>query len=233
VRRATLTLTLLVLTVAAASRAGAAGFDARIGGYFPRGDETLFQDDRSLYFVEKSDFYGVYGGAEFNQVLMPNVELGISLDGYSRTTDTSYRDYVRPDGTEIRQSLKFRQVPLGVTIRFLPTGKRNKIVPYVGGGVDAVFWNYEEFGDLIDFQSPDCATDLGCPIVPDHFHSHGTAFGYHALGGLRVYLNRDVAIVGEGRYQWGKDDMGEDFAPGGLTIDVSGATFTLGVHVRF
>jgi len=39
--------------------------------------------------------------------------------------------------------------------------------------------------------------------------------------------------VGEGRYQWGKDDMGEDFAPGGLTIDVSGWTATLGLHVRF
>ncbi len=236
-RRATLTLTLLVMIVAAASRAGAAGFDARIGGYFPRGDETLFQDDRSLYFVEKSDFYGVYGGVEFNQVLMNNVELGISLDGYGRTTDTSYRNYVRPDGSEIRQSLKFSQIPLGVTIRFLPTGKRNKIVPYIGGGVDAVFWNYEEFGDFIDFQSPDCDTDLGCPVVPDHFHSHGTAFGYHAVGGVRVYLNRDFAIVGEGRYQWGKDDMGEDFAPTapGLvnTIDVSGASFTVGVHVRF
>jgi len=176
VRRATLTLTLLGLTVAAASRAGAAGFDARIGAYFPRGDETLFQDDRSLYFVDKSDFYGLYGGVEFNKVLMRNVELGISLDGYERTTDTSYRDYTHSDGGEIRQSLKFRQVPLGVTIRFLPTSKRAKVVPYVGGGVDAIFWNYEEFGDLIDFQSPDCDTDVGCPIVPDHFRSHGTAF---------------------------------------------------------
>ena len=230
-RRATLTLTLLVLTVAAASLAGAAGFDARIGGYFPRGDETLFQDDRSLYFVEKSDFYGVYGGAEFNQVLMPNVELGISLDGYGRTVDTSYRDYTRPDGSEIRQSLKFSQIPLGATIRFLPTGKRHKIVPYIGGGVDAIFWNYEEFGDLIDFQSPDCGTDLGCPIIPDHFHSHGTAFGYHALGGLRVYLNRDFAIVGEARYQFARKDMGEDFS--NYRLDLSGASFTVGVHVRF
>jgi len=237
VRRATLTLTLLVLTVAAASRAGASGFDARIGGYFPRGDETLFLDDRSLYFVEKSDFYGVYGGAEFNQVLMDNVELGISLDGYGRTVDTAFRDYMHPDGSDIRRSLKFSQIPLGLTIRFLPTGKRHKIVPYIGGGVDAVFWNYEEFGDNIDFTSPDCATDLGCPVVSDHTHSHGTAFGFHALGGLRVYLNRDFAIVAEGRYQWAKDDMGEDFAPNepGLinTIDLSGATVTLGVHVRF
>ncbi len=241
-RRATLTLTLLVLTVAAASRAGAAGFDARIGGYFPRGDETLFLDDRSLYLkdgapLEKSDFYGVYGGVEFNHVLMPNVELGIHLDGYGRTVDTSLAAWTRPDGSEIRQSLKFSQIPLGITIRFLPTSKRARIVPYVGGGVDAVFWNYEEFGDFVDVFSPDCGTDLGCPVVPDHFRSSGTAFGFHALGGVRVYLNRDIAIVAEGRYQWAKDDMGEDFAPNepGLinTIDLTGATFTVGVHVRF
>jgi len=236
VRRATLSITFLVLIVAA-SRAGAGGFDARIGAFFPRGNETLFLDDRSLYFVEKSDFYGVYGGAEYNQVLMNNVELGIHLDGYSRTTDTSYRDYVRPDGSEIRQSLHFSQVPLGVTIRFLPTGKSAKIVPYVGGGVDAVFWNYEEYGDFVDFMSPDCGTDLGCPIYADHFKSNGTAFGFHALGGLRVYINRDFAIVAEGRYQWAEDDMGEDFAPNepGLInrIDLSGATFTVGVHLRF
>ena len=236
-RRATLSLTLLVLIVAAASRAGADGFDARIGAFFPRGNETLFQDDRDLYFVEKSDFNGVYGGVEYNRQLMDNVEVGIHLDGYGRTVDTSYRDYVRPDGSEIRQSLHFSQVPLGVTIRFLPTSKKAAIVPYVGGGVDAVFWNYEEYGDFIDFMSPDCDTDLGCPILADHFKSNGTAFGFHALGGLRVYINRDFAIVAEGRYQWAEDDMGEDFAPNepGLInrIDLTGATFTVGVHIRF
>jgi Outer membrane protein beta-barrel domain len=242
VRRATLSLTLLVLIVAAASRAGADGFDARIGAYFPRGNETLFQDDRDLYLVDgaplqKSDFYGVYGGIEYNRTLMNNVEIGIHLDGYGRTVDTSLQAWTRPDGSEIRQSLKFSQIPLGVTIRFLPTSKKHKIVPYVGGGVDAVFWNYEEYGDFVDVLSPDCGTDLGCPILADHFHSHGTAFGVHALGGLRVYLNRDFAIVAEGRYQWATDDMGEDFAPNepGLInrIDLSGATFTVGVHVRF
>ena len=63
----------------------------------------------------------------------------------------------------------------------------------------------------------------------------GTAFGFHVLGGLRFYLNRDFAIVAEGRYQWANDDMGDDFSPNaaGLvnTIDLSGATATLGVHI--
>ncbi len=75
------------------------------------------------------------------------------------------------------------------------------------------------------------------PIIPDAFHDSGTAFGVHAVAGLRVYFNRDFAIVGEGRYQWAKTDMGEDFAPNesGLinTIDLSGPSFTVGLHIRF
>ena len=71
----------------------------------------------------------------------------------------------------------------------------------------------------------------------DAFVADGTAFGFHVLGGFRYYLNRDFAIVAEGRYQWATDEMGDDFSPNaaGLvnTIDLSGATATLGVHIRF
>ena len=240
-RRATLSLTLLTLLLAEASRAGAGGLDLRIGGFLPRMRDcgaaspnveyTLFKDDCDLYFVGKGDFDGVYGGIEYNQVLTDYVEVGVHYDYYSRTVDTSYRDYTRPDDSEIRQSLRLRVAPLGVTLRVLPTSMRHRVVPYVGGGVDALFYRYEEYGDFIDFQDPELA------ILADHFVSESAAFGVHALGGVRVYLNHDFAIVGEGRYQWGKDDMGDDFAPTepGLVnrIDLSGWTFTVGVHVRF
>jgi hypothetical protein len=231
VRRASLGLALLTILLAGALPAGAGGFDVRIGGYFPRGDETLFQDVRNLYFVEKSDFYGLYGGVEFNHVVASGVELAAHFDGYSRTVDTSYRDWTRPDGGEIRQSLRLRMAPLGVSVRLLPTSKRTTVAPFVGGGVSAVFYKYEEYGEFIDFFDPTR------PIIPDAFYADGAAFGLHVLGGLRVYLNRDVAIVAEGRYQWAEDDMGDDFSPNepGLVnrIDLSGATFTIGVHVRF
>lgn len=230
-RRARLILTVASLLLAGAGSARAQGLDLRIGAFFPRGEETLFQDDRALYTVGKSDFYGVYGGAEYNMVLAHNVELGLSLDGYGQTVDTSYRDYVRPGGDEIRQTLKVRMMPLGATVRIVPTSKRASFAPYIGGGIDAVFYEYEEFGDFIDFFDP------GLAVVSDHFRDSGTAFGAHAVAGIRVYLNHDFAIVGEGRYQWAKKDMGEDFAPNqaGLvnTIDLSGPSFTVGVHIRF
>ena len=84
-------------------------------------------------------------------MLTDNVELGVRFDCYSRTVDTSYRDYTWPDGREIQQSLRLSMVPLGVSVRFVPTSKRAKIAPYVGGGVDAIFYQYEEYGDFVDF----------------------------------------------------------------------------------
>jgi hypothetical protein len=231
VRRARLILTAATLLVAGAGPAFAQGLDLRMGGFFPRASETLFQDVFQLYGVEKSDFYGLYGGIEYNQVVAPNIEVGISVDGYKQTVDSFYRDYTRPDGSEIRQQLKLWTLPVGATVRILPTNKHASFVPYVGGGIDAVFYEYEEAGDFIDFYDPDFA------ILPDLFHDSGTAFGVHAVAGIRVYINRDFAIVGEGRYQWAKKDMGEDFAPNesGLinTIDLSGPSFTVGLHVRF
>jgi hypothetical protein len=240
VRRVTAGLGLILL-FAGAGRADAGGLDLRVGGFFPRmrdcgvadptAEYTLFQDVCGLFFVGKGDFDGVYGGVEYNQVVMDYLEVGVRFDYYSRTIDTSYREWTRPDDSEIRQSLRLRVAPLGVTVRVLPTDKRHKLVPYVGGGIDALFYEYEEFGDFIDFFDPEL------PIIADHFVADSTAFGYHALGGIRVYLNRDFAIAGEGRYQWGKHDMGDDFSPNepGLvnTIDLSGWSFTVGVHVRF
>ena len=254
-RRAAASITLLLALVAAAPAVEAQGIDVRLGAFLPRqrdcgvpsnvrAEYTLFQDvcelyseadNGSLFGASNLPFSGsLFGGVEYNHVVMKNVELAVHLDGYSETDDTFYRDYERPPslgGGDIFQTIRLQVVPLGVSLRFVPTGKRHKIAPYVGGGVDAVFYKYEEFGDFIDFFDPDLA------ITPDHFISEGTAFGAHALGGIRVYVNRDIAIVGEAKYLWAKDDMGDDFLPNepGLVnrIDLSGWIFTAGVHLRF
>ncbi len=73
-RRATLSLTLIAGLVAAAGSASAGGLDVRIGGFFPRGGDTLFADLNSLYTpdgdpdhgVRARDFRGVFGGIEYN-----------------------------------------------------------------------------------------------------------------------------------------------------------------------
>jgi len=234
VRRATAFVTLALATalLAAAAPSHAGGLDLRIGAFFPQAKSNLFDDAATLFFVDpKKDFRGVTGGIEYSTVLTDNVELGLSLDGFDRMHGTSYRDYTHPDGGEIRQTLKLSIVPLGATIRFVPTGRRVAVAPYLGVGADLFYWRWREDGDFIDFGDP------SNPIVADSFRSDGWKAGFHVTGGLRFRVTHDFAVVAEGRYQRAKARMGGDFAPNGPglenEIDLSGFSATVGVHVRF
>ena len=231
-RRAMAVLTLGILAVLPAA-ARASSLELRIGGFFPRADSNLFRDDSQLYTVRKNDWQGVYGGAEFSLMPSNHVELGFSLDGYGRTVDTNYRDYTRADGREIFQSLKLTLVPLGATLRLFPADRYATVSPYVGVGPDLVFYKYEEFGDFIDFQSPGAGLD----IVPDHFRSDGARPGFHVTGGLRLRIGHDFSVLGEGRYQWARVTLGDDFRPqpgqDSLRLDVSGWSAVVGLSIRF
>jgi len=218
---AVLAMGLAVLVLPETSQAS--GLDLRLGGFLPRADSNLFHDDNELYTVDKGDWRGLFGGAEFSLGLGSHLELGFHLDGYGRNVHTSYRDFVRESGREIQQTLRLNVVPLGVSLRFLARGEKGTLTPYVAVGPDIVFYEYEEFGDFVDFETLD--------VREDAFLSRGAAPGFHVAAGLRVPINYDFSVVGEGRYEWAKDDMGDDFR--GNRLDLSGAAFTLGVNIRF
>ena len=231
--RATAAVLALGLVAASPAAGWASGLELRIGGFFPRGESDLFADVNELYSpvgelrgVKPNDFDGVYGGAEYSFNVAEHVEMGISLDGYSNSNSTVYRDFTRPDGSEIHQELKLSMIPLGVSFRFLPLDRRAPIQPYATIGADAIFYQYEEFGDFIDFFSNNL------DISSDHFESDGVAFGGHAAVGLRFPLGHDFAITAEGRYQFAqKKHMDDDFNLNQL--DLNGASATIGFRVRF
>ncbi len=223
-----------VLLMAAAARSVSAGsLDLRVGAFFPRAEGTLFHDDRSLYTVDpSSDFDGWYGGIEYSMKVANNVELGFSVDGYGKSVDTSYRDYVRHNGDEIFQTLELDIIPVGVSLRFVPTSRKAKLAPYLAVGADAVFWQYKEFGDFVDFEDPEL------PVIADSFQADGVQPGLHGAVGLRVALSPDFFLTAEGRYLWAPlETMGDDFSPNapGLEnqIDLSGFSVTVGLHIRF
>lgn len=229
--------TIAILSLGAAlavlpREAAAAGIEVRLGAFVPRADSTLFRDADELFGATKSDWVGVTGGVEFAGHVARNVELGVSVDGYSRTLDTSYVDFVRPRGGEIQQTLKLTTVPVGVTLRFISDSRSAVLRPYVGVGADLVYWKYEEFGDFIDFGSPDL------DIVADAFEADGVEPAFHVSGGVRFRITYDLSLTAEGRYQWAKEIvMGDDFAANapGLEnrLDLNGASFTVGLNLRF
>jgi outer membrane protein with beta-barrel domain len=223
-RRAAAVVVLGVMVALPAS-ARAGGLDLRIGGFQPHADSNLFDDDSSLYTVRKRNWRGITGGAEFSSRIARNLEIGFNVDGYGKELDTHYRDVVREDGSEIRQTLKLTIVPVGVTVRLVPTNRHTRVAPYIGAGVDAFFWKYEEFGDFVDFSDPELT------ILADSFRSDGVATGFHVAGGLRLFVSDDFGLTGEVRYTAAKGNMGDDFA--GNRIDVGGFGATVGVHFRF
>ncbi len=229
------TSAILILSAAAGAWAGAAhatGLEVRLGGFFPRAQSTLFDDTTELFTASRDDWRGFTGGVEFSAGLSSNIELGVHVDGYSRTLDTEYREFERPGKRPILQSLKLTTVPLGVTLRMVGGHENAALRPYVGVGADLIFWEYEEFGDFIDFDSPDL------DIVADAFRAEGVQPGFHAAGGLRLRLSYDLSLTAEGRYQWAQREvMGDDFAPRGPglenELDLNGASFTIGLRLRF
>lgn len=227
-RKAALGLALL-LCLPLTARAGS--LELRVGAMFPRADSNLFDDDAELYGTRKSDWISAAGGVEYAHHFGEHVEVGIHLDGYGRELDTSYRDFVDEDRREILQTLRLDIVPLGATVRFLAGDHHSRVRPYAAFGVDAVFWNYEEEGEFIDF------FDADRPIYDDFFKSDGVAGGLHAAAGVRVRLNDDFSLTGEARYLFGRDTMGDDFQAreAGLEnkIDLSGAQVTVGINLRF
>jgi hypothetical protein len=203
----------------------AGSLDLRAGGFFPAASSDRFSDDAALFTVANSDWKGVTGGLELNVRLARNVEMGFSVDGYGRNVDTSYRDFVNADGSEIRQSLKLTIVPVSVELRLIPTSYRRHLAPFIAVGPDLDFWSYREQGNFIDFNQP------SHPIIPDSFRSSGVTPGFHVSGGLRIPLSYDVSLVAQGRYQWAKTDMGGDFPQSRL--DLGGASATIGINIHF
>jgi hypothetical protein len=92
-------------------------------------------------------------------------------------------------------------------------------------GFDLYFWKYEEFGEFVRFSDP------SLPVIEDSFISEGVNPGFHVTGGIRFPINDDIGITAQGKYQWGTADMGDDFR--GNKLDLSGASVTLGLTIRF
>jgi opacity protein-like surface antigen len=211
--------------VAASGPADAAGLDLRAGAFFPRADSNLFDDTEELFGAQKDDWIGFTGGAEYSFGVAEHLEVGFHVDYYGRQLDTFYVDFTRPNGQDIFQTLEIDTLPVGATVRYVVNPSRGAVTPYVGVGADAVFYEYKQYGDFINFFEDDL------PVTSDFFVDEGTAFGFHVTAGVRFPLGDDFSIVAEGKYVWAKTDMGEDFRLN--EIDLSGPSATLGLNLRF
>lgn len=176
------------------------------------------------------DFDGAVGGvsasAEVNVGLGNHLEAGLGVGYVDASANSMYRDYVRDNGTDIRQQTRLRNVPMNVNIKLMPWGRDKEIQPYVGAGLQVNNWNYEESGQFIDFNS------ANYDIYKDTYKADGVAVGPVAIVGLRIPLNKTVSISGEYRRQWAKGALPAEGGFVGDHVDLGGETFQAGVTIN-
>jgi hypothetical protein len=196
-----------------------------VRGEDARTDGDALVENRSIYLFDFDDFNSASIGAEYLVGLGEYVEAGGGIGFTSKGVDTIYEDYVRPDGTEIEQTLKLRIIPMSATVRILPLGRSGVFQPYVGGGIGIYNWRYSETGDFIDFSLN------SRPVFRETYSNSGTAVGPVAVFGARFPLGA-VTLGGEVRYQAAEGDLDErDFL--GPKIDLGGFHYAATVGVRW
>jgi hypothetical protein len=227
----TLALTAVVMLSGAASAwAQQHSVNFSLGYFAARGEDGRVEGDalvenRRLYVFDFDDFNTASVNFEYLVTFGEYIEAAGGIGFTSRGVDTIYDGYVRPDGSEIEQTLKLRVVPISATVRLLPLGRSGVFQPYVGGGLGIYNWRYSETGDFVDFSL------AHRPIFRDAYSASGTSVGPVAVFGARVPIG-NATIGGEVRYQRAEGDLDtRDFL--GPKIDLGGFHYSATVGFRW
>ena len=204
-----------------------------VGGFTPRPEDARSRDDvlvrdlsagRDALLFNINDFNMATIGGEWIIGFANNFEGSLGIGFQTRTVPSIYAQRTHAGGAEIEQDLKLRVVPFTATVRFLPLGQRNGIVPYIGAGVGVLNWRYSEVGEFVD-SSDDT-------IFRASYVGSGTATGPVILGGIRVPLG-SWGLGGEIRHQSAEGTLPSDVDFLGSKIDLGGFNFLFTVNVRF
>lgn len=205
----------------------------RMGYAFPSANSEIFDFTREQLTVDKSDFNAFAFGGELSVRVSNRFDVAASL-GVSRSeTRSEFRDWVDNDNLPIEQSTRFLRVPLTIGIKayLADRGRRisslawipSKWAPYVGVGGGYMWYQFEQVGDFVDFETLD--------IFFDDFESRdGSPMAYLAAG-LDYSLGSRWLVTGEARYSWASAGMGTDFVDFD-DIDLNGFRAVVGFSVR-
>ena len=195
----------------------------------------LFDEVIGQFTLDRSDFSGVSGGLDLAVAIAPRLDLVLASGVSGTNRHSEYRDFVDNDDLPIEQSTQFLRVPVTVGLKayLLPRGRAvgqfawipARVSPYIGAGAGGMWYQFEQSGDFIDFETND--------VFADTFASHRWTTTAHALGGLEYALNARLALAAEGKYEYAKGSLSDDFQGGFDKIDLSGFSATLGLQVRF
>jgi hypothetical protein len=184
--------------------------------------------------LERSAFNRPGFGLDLSINVAPRLDVTMGFEGSKMEQSSEYRDFVDNKLLPIEQTtgLKEQAFSAGVKFALLPAGRRvsrfawipSKFTPYVGAGGGILRYDFEQFGDFVDFADSH--------VFNSHFRSAGWTPSAYAAGGTDVHLFNRVFMSLEGRYTWSSATLDRDFVDFD-PIDLKGFRFGAGFHYAF
>jgi hypothetical protein len=201
---------------------------------FSRNQSDWYDFVRDHLTIGSKDFNAPGFGLDVNVPITPRLDGQFSFDIGKSSTLSEYRRFVDNRDLPIEQTTTLRQVNLGGNIRYALTERGRavssfawipaKVVPFVGAGAGAMYYNLEQIGDFVDF------VDLS--VFPEVFLSNGWAPSAQVLGGVDVRVVKQVYVTMDARYLWSAADLSRDWI-GFEPIDLTGFRLSGGVNFVF
>jgi len=206
----------------------------RGGWLFEREGSDLFTFVQEQLTVEPNDFDAPTLALDVGVAVAPRTEAIFGVEFGGGTVRSEYRDLVDNNRLPITQATRLRQANLSASLKFAlkPRGRAignlawvpSAATPYVGGGAGALWYEFHQTGDFVDF--------LDLSVFSDTFQSSGWAPSAHVFAGVDVKLARRWYLSGDGRYLWSQAELDPDFASF-KPIDLTGLKLTAGINYLF
>jgi hypothetical protein len=201
---------------------------------FARGGSDLFDFVTRQLTLDKSDFNAPGLGVDTTINLMPRLAVQFGFEWNRNTNTSEYRDFTDNNSLPINQDTLLKTIHLTASVRYALASPGyevsrfawvpRRLVPFVGAGGGAVYYDFMQRGDFVDF--------IDLSVFPDTFQSTGWGPSAHVFGGADVKLYRAVYATMEGRYTYAHGKLGSDFVDFD-PIDLSGFRISAGINVLY
>jgi hypothetical protein len=205
-----------------------------LGAAGPAANDDIFRFFTDQLTLERGDFRGLAWGVDLAFRVLPQIDVLGSFATSSSSSSSEFRDFVETNDEPIRQTTGLSRSALtgGVKVHLLSRGRSlgryafipNRVSPYVGATAGALWYDLDQRGDFVDFETLD--------IFSDYFVSDGTTFTANVIAGSDIWLLQRVGLNIETRYNWAKADLQDSFADF-EQIDLRGWQLTAGLSFRY
>ncbi|HTR79690.1 MAG TPA: hypothetical protein VMH39_16355 [Gemmatimonadaceae bacterium] len=209
-------------------------FRVRMGYANARAGSDIFSFTTQQLTLTRSDFSAPSFSAALTWRVAERTDLVLDAGYAGARAGSEFRDWVDQDSLPIQQTTTFVREPLTIGIKeyLTPRGHAfghfawvpSTIAPYVGLGGGAMWYQFEQRGSFVDFNT------LG--VFDSDFNSSGWTPTGHVLAGVDYALGPTYGITTEARYTWANAALSNSFT-GFHRIDLDGYSVSAGMLIRF